>query len=204
MFVLDKPVVKFIITTVIGGLVFLVPVMFLVFMLGKAVGFMMVIAEPLAALIPVDTVGGVALATLIAILAVVVVSFLAGLVARHTLASGLMKMLESKVLMNIPGYSIVKSIKSGYDSSDTDSMKAVAIQLGSAQRIGFEVEKLPDGRSMVYIPSVPNTWTGVTQILPAEQITYLNVPVTRIMDLTEKYGFGVNEVLQEMQENKQD
>lgn len=201
---LDKPVVKFIITTVIGGLVFLVPVMFLVFMLGKAVGFMMVIAEPLAALIPVDTVGGVALATLIAILAVVVVSFLAGLVARHTLASGLMKMLESKVLMNIPGYSIVKSIKSGYDSSDTDSMKAVAIQLGSAQRIGFEVEKLPDGRSMVYIPSVPNTWTGVTQILPAEQITYLNVPVTRIMDLTEKYGFGVNEVLQEMQENKQD
>lgn len=199
-----KPVMNFILTTAIGGLVFLVPLMFLGYILGKAIGFMMVIAKPLADWIPVDTVGGVALANLIAILAVVVVSFLAGLLARHTLAGGLVKLLESKVLMNIPGYSIVKSIKSGFDSSDTEGMKAVSVQLGTAERIAFEVEKLTDGRSMIYIPSVPNTWTGVTQILPAEQITYLDVPVTRVMDLTEKYGFGVNELLQDLDKEKQE
>ncbi len=61
----DKPGVNFIITTVIGGLVFLVPLMFLVFIVGKAVSFMMVIAKPLADWLPVDTVGGVALANLL-------------------------------------------------------------------------------------------------------------------------------------------
>ena len=52
----DNPVVRFILTTIIGGLLFLVPLMFLIFMLGKAIGFMMVIAKPMADWLPVDTV----------------------------------------------------------------------------------------------------------------------------------------------------
>ncbi len=192
----DKPGVKFIMTTVIGGLVFLVPLMFLVFILGKAVGFMMVIAKPLAGWLPVDTVGGVALANLIAILAVIVVSFVAGLIARHTVAAGLVKTLESKVLVKIPGYTIIKGIKSGFDTTETQGMKPVALQLGSAERIALEIEKLPDGRSMVYIPSTPSAWSGITQILPADQITYIDVPVTKVMELTEKFGHGVDDILQ--------
>ena len=192
----DKPGVKFIMTTVIGGLVFLVPLMFLIFILGKAIGFMMVIAKPLADWLPVDTVGGVALANLIAILAVIVVSFVAGLIARHTVAAGLVKTLESKVLVKIPGYTIIKGIKSGFDTTETQGMKPVALQLGSAERIALEIEKLPDGRSMVYIPSTPSAWSGITQILPADQITYLDVPVTKVMELTEKFGHGVDDILQ--------
>ena len=50
--------VKFLTTTVIGGLLFLVPLVFLVFILGKAIGFMMIIAKPMADFIPIDTIGG--------------------------------------------------------------------------------------------------------------------------------------------------
>ena len=196
----DKPGVKFIMTTVIGGLVFLVPLMFLVFILGKAIGFMMIIAKPLADWLPVDTVGGVALANLIAILAVIVVSFVAGLIARHTMAGGFVKTLESKVLMNIPGYTMIKGIKSGFDATETDGMKPIALKLGSAERIALEIEKLPDGRSMVYIPSSPSPWSGITRILPADQITYVDVPVTKILELTEKFGHGVDAILQNKRE----
>jgi uncharacterized membrane protein len=192
----DKPAVKFVMTTIIGGLVFLVPLMFLVFMIGKAIGFMMIIAEPMADWLPVDTVGGVALANLIAILAVIIVSFIAGLAARHTMAGGLVKTLETRVLTKIPGYAMIKGIKSGFDASETEKMKPVALQLGSAERVALEIEKLPDGRSMIYIPSAPSPWSGVTQILPADQITYLDVPVTKVIELTEKYGHGVEELLQ--------
>jgi hypothetical protein len=44
----DKKGVQFILTTVIGGVLFLVPVVFLGMMLSKASGFMMIIALPLA------------------------------------------------------------------------------------------------------------------------------------------------------------
>ena len=192
----DNPIVNFILTTIIGGLLFLVPLMFLIFMLGKAIGFMMVIAKPLADWLPIDTVGGVALANLLAILAVVIACFVAGLVARHSMASGFVKTLETKVLAKIPGYAMIKGIKSGFDSSASEGMKPVALKLGTAERIALEIEKLPDGRSMVYIPSAPSVWSGVTQILPADQITYLDIPITSVMELTERFGHGVDELLQ--------
>jgi len=191
-----KPGLDFIKTTIIGGMLFLVPLMFLIFIFGKAIGYMMIVAEPLADWLPVDTIGGVALANLLAVLAVVVVSFFAGLIARHTMAGGLVKALESRVLVKIPGYTMVKGIKSGFDASETEGMKPIAVQLGSAERFALEIEKLPDGRSMVYIPSAPSPWSGVTQILPADQVTYLDVPVTKVLELTEKYGHGADMILQ--------
>ena len=115
--------IQFIATTIIGGLLFLVPVVFLGFVLTKAVGFMMIIAEPMADFIPVDSVGGVALANLIAIVAVIIVSFFAGLIARNALASGFIKGLESKFLMKIPGYSIVKGIKGGFDKDENQPLQ---------------------------------------------------------------------------------
>ena len=187
--------IQFIATTIIGGLLFLVPVVFLGFVLTKAVGFMMIIAEPMADFIPVDSVGGVALANLIAIVAVIIVSFFAGLIARNALASGFIESLESKFLMRIPGYSIVKGIKGGFDKDETNHFKPVALALGSAARVGFEIQKLPDGRSMIFIPSVPNSFSGITQVLPADQITYLDVPMTAIMELSERYGHGVDKLL---------
>lgn len=187
--------VRFITTTIIGGVLFLVPVAFLAFMLTKVFGFMVDIAEPMADWLPVDTVGGIALANLIAIAAIVVVCFLAGLVARNAMATGLVKTLESKVLMKIPGYTIIKGIKGGFDKGESNHFKPVALKLGSAERIGFEIQKLTDGRSMVFIPSVPNAFSGITQILPADQVTYLDVPVTQIMELSEKYGSGVEDLL---------
>jgi uncharacterized membrane protein len=197
----NQPLVKFVMTTVIGGLVFLVPLVVVGFVVAKALGYMMLVAEPLADWLPVDTVGGVALANLLAIVAVIFVCFLAGLVARNAMAGGLVKRLEAKVLVNIPGYTMIKGIKSNFDNEDVSAMKPVALQLGSAERIALEIELLPDGRSMIYIPSSPSPWSGITQILPAEQITYLDISVTKVLELTQNYGYGVTAVLAAKRQN---
>jgi uncharacterized membrane protein len=191
----NQPVVKFLRTTVIGGLVFLVPLVILVMIGAKAVGFMMLIAKPLATWVPVDNVGGVALANLLAILVVIVVCFIAGIIARNALAGKFVQKLEAKFLVNIPGYTMIKGIKGNFDSRDVEAMKPVALQLGSAERIALEIELLPDGRSMVYIPSSPSPWSGATQIVPADQVSYLDVPITKVLELTQNYGYGVNAIL---------
>ncbi|MBT8048290.1 MAG: hypothetical protein HKN57_08530 [Xanthomonadales bacterium] len=187
--------VQFIKTTVIGGLLFLVPVGFLGFILFKAFDFMLKIAEPMADWLPIDTIGGVALANLIAIAAIILVSFIAGLIARSSLAKNAVDKLESRVLMKLPGYTLIKGIKGGFESEETPGFKPVALTLGTAERIGLEIQKLTDGRSMVFIPSAPNALSGITQILPPEQVTYLDVPITQIMDFAERYGHGVEELL---------
>lgn len=78
----NNPFVRFIITTVIGGLVFLVPVAFAGYILYRLVMAMVQIAEPLTGWIPVDTVAGVALANLVALGVVIALCFVAGLPAK--------------------------------------------------------------------------------------------------------------------------
>jgi uncharacterized membrane protein len=186
---------RFVLTTVIGGVVFLIPVVFLVVIIAKAAGFMMLIAEPMAAWLPIDSIGGVALANIIAVAAVIAICFLAGLVARHALAGAFVKNLESKVLVNVPGYMMIKSLVNGFDESKADGLRPVALQLGSAERIGFEIQKLPDGRSVVFIPSVPSPWSGITQVLPPEQVSYLDIPISKVIESTENFGYGVDTLL---------
>jgi len=58
---------------------------------------------------------------------------------------------------------LIKGLVSGIDASTTEGLEPVALQLGTAERIGFD--------------------------------TYLNVPATRIIEITENYGFGTGEIL---------
>lgn len=192
----EKKRVKFVMTTVIGGVIFLVPVVFLGMVIFKALNFMMLIAKPLANWLPIETLGGVALADIIAIFALLLICFLAGLIARHALAGAFIGQLESKVLVKVPGYAMVKNVLKGFDSSDEEGLKPVILQLGTAERVGFEVQRLPDGRSVVFIPGTPNAFSGMTQVLPRDQVTYLDVPLSRIIECSENYGHGLDKLVQ--------
>lgn len=186
---------SFILTTALGGAFFLVPLVVLVVVLAKVLGIMMKVAEPMADLLPVDTIGGIALANVIAVLAVIVLCFLAGLLAKQTLASAFVKTIETRLLAKLPGYAMIKSLIGGFDKNQTEQLKPVSITMGTAERIGFEIQKLPDGRSMIFLPSTPSPFSGITQVFPPDQVTYLNVPATQIIEVTENFGHGIDKLL---------
>ena len=97
-------------TTVIGGLLFLVPIVILVMILGKAHAITMRVAAPLAAWIPVDAVGGLLLADLLAGVAIVTICFVAGLAAKSPAVVRAVESMESGFLSAIPGYAFVKGM----------------------------------------------------------------------------------------------
>ncbi len=182
-------------TTVIGGLVFLVPVVVLIIVLTKAAGLMMMVAEPMAGFIPVDSIGGVALANVIAGIAVVLVCFIAGLVARRALIRSTVEGLESKVLSKVPGYVIIKGMLSGLHEEETGRLTPVLATIGSAARIGLEIERLDDGRTVVFMPNAPNPWSGKVQILAPDHVQRLGLSMAEYMENVERFGQGTNELL---------
>lgn len=182
-------------TTLIGGILFLVPVVILIAILGKAVSIMMLVASPMADLLPVDTVGGVALANLLALIGLLLICYIAGICARVATASNAVKTLESRVLMNIPGYAVIKAMTSGIDPDNAEHMRPVLVTMGSVQRIGYETQKLRDDRSLVFLPGTPNAWSGISQIMQAEDVQYLDSSVIEVMDFTERYGQGVQGIV---------
>jgi len=186
---------NFLKTTIIGGLVFLVPVVVLVVVIGEAAGIMSVIAEPMADLLPVDSIGGVALANVIALAILVLVCFLAGLVARTKRAQEIANTAESMLLQRIPGYTMIKGITSAFSPEQTAGLKPVLVSLERAQRVGVEVERVGADRVAVYFPGSPNAWSGIVQIVGTEQVEPLDVPLMSVMEHAEQLGKGAHELL---------
>lgn len=90
--------------TVIGGVVFLFPIVVIYLILQKLYEILIVITEPVALRVPVPEVGGVAMLTIVTVTAIILICFLAGLAARTALAASLVGFLEDRLLSNIPIY----------------------------------------------------------------------------------------------------
>jgi uncharacterized membrane protein len=187
--------IAFVKTTLIGGVVFLIPLVVIAVVVSEAIDLMKIIAEPFAILLPINTISDIALVNILAVIGLIIICFLAGLLARQVIAGNFIKSMESKVLTKIPGYTMIKGLASGLTPDEADGLKPVLLTLGNIQRFGLEIEKLQDGRSVVFTPSPPSVWTGITQIVAADQIQYVDVPVMAIMEYTEQYNRGTEVLL---------
>jgi uncharacterized membrane protein len=78
----------FIKTTILGGLLFLVPVVILIFIIKKAHESVSIITGPVLANLPVGTIAGIAIVDLLTIAVVLLICFLAGLWAKCVFPRG--------------------------------------------------------------------------------------------------------------------
>jgi uncharacterized membrane protein len=98
-------------TTILGGVFFLIPLAFVLMILGSAYDIALKVAAPIDALIPLEDVAGVALANILAVL--LLVCFVAGLIAKLEFFSARMNKLDGLLTEIMPGYAIAKSVLGG-------------------------------------------------------------------------------------------
>lgn len=186
---------KFLKTTIVGGLLFLVPVVAVVVIIGKALSFMEAVAEPVAEVLPIDSLGGVAIVNVVAAVIVLLVSFLAGLLARTKPARKFASTIENAVLQKIPGYTLVKGVTNKLTSPDTEGIHSVLVSIGQSSRVSIEIERVSKNRVVVYIPSSPNPWTGEVHVVNAGQVERLDCPITTVIEHVEQLGGGSSRYL---------
>jgi len=108
-----KAIKEFVKTTIVGGIVFLVPLILLILVLKHAMAFAGKIAGPVSAAFPEHKIAGVAVATIIAALVLLLLSFMAGLFARTGVGRDLARWLEDSLLGNLPQYRMAKTMAEG-------------------------------------------------------------------------------------------
>ncbi len=99
---------QFLRTTLIGGVLFLLPLVFVVVILGKAFHIMKSVAVQIDKLIPVETLAGYPSADVMAVAILLLSCFLAGLAARSQRGQALQTKLDDTLLQVIPGYAWIK------------------------------------------------------------------------------------------------
>ncbi len=108
---------QFIKTTILGGVIFLIPFVVVIAVLGKAHQIMMLVAEPMSDWIPIEEVGGIALANVLALVAIVMSCFLFGLMAKSVPAKKIYRTVDA-TLASVPGYAFVKGFADSIGRSE--------------------------------------------------------------------------------------
>lgn len=184
-----KGLLQFLKTTLVGGLVFLLPLVAIVWILSMALDFAGEVAKPMAAFIPVDTFGGIAMANLLAVIVILAVCFIAGIVARSSMASTFVREAESRVLWQFPGYNMVKGVTDSVLGGGTDmEMMPVVVNFDDHAQLGLEIERLDDGRVVVYLPGAPDPWSGDVAIFAADRVEALPVKALKALDTVRLLG----------------
>ena len=182
---------NFIKTTTIGGIVFMVPIVIIIVILGKAFELMLKVARPIDKLIPIESIGGIAVANLLALLAVLVICFVAGVAARSPLAKKFYRAIDNGLLA-IPGYAFVKahtdSMKLG--QAEAKSMQPVMVQFDDNSQLGFEIERLDNGQVVIYLPGAPDPWSGRVVYFHTDRVKKLELSVSEAINNVSRLGRG--------------
>ena len=180
---------KFIKTTIIGGLVFMVPVVIVTAVVGKALEIMKRVATPMGHMLPVDSIGGVAVGNLLALSALALLCFFAGLVAKSKLAAKVYRSLDN-MLLAIPGYAFVKGFTDGMADTQesTKSLIPVLVSFDDHEQIGFEIERLAQGKVVVYLPGAPSPWSGSVVYFSSERVKRLDLTVAQASNNIRRLG----------------
>ena len=194
--------VKFLKTTVIGGIVFMVPIIIFIAIIGKAIELTNKLAAPVSAIIPVDSIGNVAVANLLALVIVLLICFLAGLAAKSTLASKSIGALESRALSKIPVYGLLKSkIDAIVQPEKAEGMKPVLARFDDSWQIAFEVERIQEGVAAIYLPGAPDPWSGSVCFVTEDRIQPIELTLPPVLRILKGIGKGSNEQLRIFKES---
>ena len=109
---------SFIKTTVVGGLIFLVPIIVLIIIFGKALGITRTIVGPLITMIDTKTIGGVGVAIPLANIYYCIVRFFARILAKTISAKKIIGWGELRILTYTAGYTFMKSMGESFAGMD--------------------------------------------------------------------------------------
>ena len=191
MYVLRK-VFAFIKTMILGGLLFLFPLVIVTAVVGKAFRLMLSVTEPLEDVIPADSVADVATVNLVAIAALLVGCFAAGLVAQSSVGRKVYQAADANLAGIIPGYAALRARLGSAvgDGENEKKLKSVLVQLDDQAMIALEVERLGDGRVIVFLPGAPDAWSGTTAVMDAGRVTPLDLEPRQVALLSKNLGKG--------------
>lgn len=162
-------------TTVLGGLIFLVPFVVVLLILGKAFAITRAAAAPIAGAIGVDRVGAFALIDLLAVLLLVGVCWLAGHLATSRRGRALYETFDERLLNLFPRYGFVKSMTESLATGKDDAtLPVVLVRFDDQSQLAFEVER-SDVQVVVFLPGSPDPWSGAVSLVSPDRVQRLDV-----------------------------
>lgn len=188
-----RGIYRFLKSTMVGGLIVVVPVVALLALVGWAANLALGVIMPLFEWLPDKSVGGVSLTVLAAVGSLVGGCFLIGLFAETAVVRFLGESAE-RLALSVPGYALMKNVGASLVGLEgKHPVRTVLVQLQTSWQLGFLMETFSDGRHVVFVPGVPRALVGTLHIFPADRVQVLAMSVPAALDTLGRLGVGLKE-----------
>ncbi|HET9686131.1 MAG TPA: DUF502 domain-containing protein [Pseudolabrys sp.] len=188
--------IKVLKTTIVGGLLFLLPLVLVVLLLSHALRFAGKAVGPISEFLTLDKVFGPAAEESLAVLILVFISLAAGLIARTRFGRDIMRRTENSFLGGLPQYRLVKSVAEGFAQiENAENLKPVLVNIEEGWQIGYLLESLQTGWVVVFLPQAPTPMSGNVMYLPEGRVRPLAISMVETMSLVKHMGIGSSKAL---------
>ena len=192
-----KTLAEFTKTTLIGGVLIILPIYVSLLLLAKVVKGLVALMQPITAGIPAS----VEFRGVLAVLLLAALCFIAGLIVRTGPGLRAKNAFERAVLQRLPGYTLLRGLAGRLTGRGGGSTFAPAlVEIEEALVPALIIEELEDGSFTVLVPSVPTPMAGALYILPRARVHPVDVPLSTALRVFSKWGTGAGEFVRAMQQ----
>lgn len=189
-----KPVFRFVRATLTGGILFLVPFTVLFIIIAKALWLADKVVVPLTKTVHAEGLIGIRGEKVVAVVFLILVCFLAGIIARTRRAKSVVGRLEGSVLSYVPGYAFFKGVgESLLEGEEAAHWQVVLVHIEEPSwQIGLLIERFENGLIAVYVPDAPNPKSGMVHFLTPDRVLPVNASSPVALKCLRRLGEGGN------------
>ena len=188
-----KTISQFVKTTILGGLFFLAPIVVLFIIIAKAFDYAKKGLNAVLVHVPAASDLSAGAATVLSVLVVALVCFLAGLVARSVTAQRVVNALESSVLSKIPAYEYLKQESaSALGVAEIGELPVVFVPMEGGWQLGVRTEALSNDLISVFIPGAPDPHSGSVFFFSADSVRPAGVKMAAALNCLRRCGAGAS------------
>ena len=188
-----KTLAQFVRTTILGGVIFLAPIVVLIVILAKAFGYAKTGIHAVVVHVPGVLELSVGTATVLSIAMIALVCLLAGLIAQTVIAQRLVNVLEVSVLSKIPAYEYLKQESaSALGVAEIGELPLVFVPMEGGWQLGVQTEALSNGLVSIFVPGAPNPHSGSVFFFSTDIVRPAGIKLAAALGCLRRCGAGAS------------
>jgi uncharacterized membrane protein len=176
-------------TTILGGVIFLIPFVLILLFAGKVFELMSHFSRPIAAAIGIEGVGAIVMLRVVTVMLTLAVCYAAGRIAISEPGARLYRRIDERLINLFPRYGFIKATASDLASDSSKVLPVVLVRFDDQSQIGFEVER-SDQQVVVFLPGSPDPWSGAVSFVTPDRVTLIDVDFNKAVKALRLAGRG--------------
>ncbi len=184
----------------LSGLFVVLPATIIVFVITRLVATIRVTLHSIVGAPPLAAIFHGQWAVEWAVLALLLVCFVIGLVLNLPSIQGVITAADRSLTRRLPAYNILRGFEAGWmGRTGCRHTQAALVELDGTLAPAFVAEELPDGRYVVFVPSVPSAREGTICAITPDRVHLIDASAREVVHCIHAWGMGTGELIKKMQ-----